>query len=693
MTAPGGSVGRAYISFHAETGKLEPELEAALRRASDDADQFLDGTGQRWGNTVSDSMSNEIEHHGHDFARSIEHSLAGEVIQLGGARFKVDRRGMLHDFDTGRFAGKIVDDIEQAFQKASSPGGPLSQVGQGIADAIGAGFNVSGKSPLIALLIPTFGAIAAAIVVVVQAANALAAVLVTLPALVTSLGLQVGVLALAFSGVGTAIQGAFAAKNWNDFYAAIQGLTPAAQNFIVTLLPLRDLFRELKTSVQESFFSGFGNTMVNVVQQLGPILRSGLPMIASALGEMFKNIGLFFASPTFVQFVSNVIPATLRWLGQFGPGFVSFLTAIVNMSNAALPFLQQIGDVLTSSFAMFTSWLNEQVQSGTFTKWLGDMAQTLESVKNLFFAISGFVVSFLGALDQAGGNDVIDQFTALFGSLSQFFSSEAGIAAMEGFIHLIEMLTFSFSGLIYTLMGLLIAFEAVLEFFAFLGTGIQAFVDWLTGPAADAIGTFFTETFPEWASGLATSVSEWFEKIGYYIKTGFGIAIDWIKSKWDEFVDWFDSKVEDVVGFFTGLPDRLRQIGTDLMDGLMEGLQWGWDHTVKPVLDAITNAIPDWKGPREKDLRLLKPAGKAIMMGFKAGLTDGAGEVKDLLTGLTNSVQMRASAVNNNTFNSNLNFFGQQPTEAQAQAAGRAVAGELDSQIASRDVQLAVRML
>lgn len=689
MTAPGGSVGTAYISFHARTDRLQPELEAALRDVSNDADDFLDRAGTQWGETVSDSTSREIRRHGRDFADSIEHALTGQVISLGGARYKVDRRGFLHDFDTGQFAGKLIDDVIQAFEGASQKGGPFSQVGEGIADAIGAGFNVSGKSPLIALLIPTFGAIAGAIAAVVQMVNALAAVLTTIPALVAAIGLQAGTLMLAFNGVGKAISGAFAAKNWNEFYAAIQGLTPAAQNFIVTLLPLRDLIRDLKASTQESFFSGFGNTMVNIVQQLGPVLRSGLPQIANALGNLFKQVGLFFASPTFVGFINNVIPATLRWLGQFGPGFTSFLSSLINMANTALPFLERLGQTVTGAFGIFTSWLNDQIASGGLTDWLDRMSVTIDKVVKLFFNLSTFVVNFLDALDRAGGNDLITQFGDLFQKLGEFLGTEAGQAAMAGFVHAVEALTYSFSGLIFTLMSVLIAFEAVLQFFNFVGTAFQGWIDWLFDTAIPALYEFFMVTVPGYAEGLGESIRKVFEDIGYYIRTGFGLAVDWVVDKWNEFVDWFQGKVGEIVNFFVNVPEQLANIGRDLMQGLWDGLMWGWNHTVKPVLDWITSQIPEWKGPLEKDKKLLKPSGRALMSGLQEGMKQGAEDLKGMLGAFTNNLQATGMS---NVFNTNLNFLGQQPTVAEARSAGAAVSGEIEKKMNVLDTRLAVRM-
>jgi len=679
---------------------FERELGPELQKASKDADAILDEVGKSWGNRLADSTSTEIGKHGKDFGHSIEDAVEKTTVRLHpNIDFKRDRNGRLHDA-AGKFVREFEEDVVSSFQNLTRGGGPFSKIGEGIADAIGAGANVSGKSPLIAVLVPAFGALGAAIAAVVQIANALVAVLTTLPALITAIGLQAGVLMLAFKGVGTAIQGAFAAKNWTDFYAAIQGLTPAAQRFVISLLPLRDLFRELKTSVQESFFTAFGNTMVNLVQELGPILRSGLPQLATALGGLFKQIGLFFASPVFVTFVRDVIPATVRWLGQFGPGFVGLLTSLINMAHTAIPFLERVGQIVTNAFMTFSNWLNDQVKSGDLLGWLNEMGDTLDKTSELFFNIIRFVGSLVDALNKAGGNDVIDQLSELFNRLAIFFSSPEGQAAMAGFIHSLELLTYIFSGLVFTFTGSMIAIESVIQFFAFLGTAIGAFVSWLTDTAGPAIATFFTETFPGWISSLATSVSNWFGKISYYIQSGFGAAIEWVMTKWNEFTGWIGRKVADVTSFFTGLPGRLADIGRSMMQGLKDGLQWGWDHTVGPILKWITSQVPSWKGPESKDRVLLEPAGQAVMEGFGQGLTKGAQNLRTMLAGFTDSlggVGISGSGGGGvSPIVVNVGFHGSLPTEQQAydtgRAAGRGVNDEMASQVNQRNIRLAVRM-
>lgn len=613
--------------------------------------------------------------------------------------FSIDRNGRLHDA-AGRFVAEFREDTERAFARLASPGGPFSKIGEGLADAVGAGFNVSGKSPLIMVLIPAIGAIAALIAAALQAANALVAVLAAMPALLTAIGLQAGVVMLAFDGMGTAIQGAFSAKNATELYEAIKNLTPAGQDFVRSLLPLRDMFRDFKTIAQQNFFAAFGDTLTRIADTLGPVLlNGGIAQLATALGGMFRQLGLFFASPTFVTFVKEIIPATVRWLGSFGPGFVQLMTSIFEMARASIPFLERLGQVVGNAFATFSKWLDEQVKSGALTDWLDRMGDTLDHVAELFFKAADFVASFLDALDKAGGNDIIDQFADLFDRMAKFFESEAGQAAMEGFVHLVEALTYAFSGLIFTIFGLLIAFEAVLQFFQFIGAKFMELIDWLTGPASEAIAKFFTEDFPGWVSDLANDVAEWFGKISYYIQSGIGMAVDWVTKKWNELTDWLAAKVAGIINFFTGLPDRLAQIGRDIMDGLWKGLQWGWDHTVKPLLEWITSQIPSWKGPEERDRKLLEPAGQAVMEGFGKGLSQGAEQLRSMLGDFTNSigdVGYRGAEVGGMPINVNVGFHGALPTEKQAYdtgvAAGQGVADGFAEQVSQRNTRLAVRV-
>jgi len=683
VTAPGGRVGEAFIRFRADTKNIEPELSKALNDAADDADKFLDDVGERWGSTLADSTSAEIRTHGRDFANSMSDSLRGQVVEVNGVQFRLDRRGFLHDLDTGQFAGRLVENIVDSLDRAAQPGGPFSKVGEGISDAIGAGFNISGRSPLIALLIPAVGAIAGLILAAVQAANALVAILTTIPALVTAIGLQLGVVLLAFDGIGEAAQKAFAAENAEQMNEALKGLTPSARTFVESLVDARDVFREMKEMVQENFFRAFGDTISQLIRTLGPVLAGpGMASLATAMGLMFREIGLFFGSPTFIKFVNDVIPATIRWLGMFGPGFVDFLTALVKMSDTALPFLESLGRIVGNAFATFSKWLGEKTESGELTEWLDRMATTLQSIVEFGFKAAEFIASFMESLDQAGGDKIIDTFSDILEMFAWLVQNEE---FMRGLVNTVIFLSQAFAGLVIGIMS-------VIAFFQFLADAIGAFFTWLTEDFGPGVGEFFTETLPGFFEDMIESVSRWAAVIVVAIQDVWDDVTTNAQKSWNSIIEFFKSIPGRIIGAVGNLGMLLFDAGRQILQGLKDGAQWVWDHTVGPFFNWVTQQIPNWKGPMEKDKMLLYDSGKAVMQGFSSGIQEGANELKGMLGDFTKSISFSGFG-STNTFNSNLNFFGQQPTTSQARSAGRAVSEELNSQVVSRDVQLAVRVI
>jgi hypothetical protein len=104
-----------------------------------------------------------------------------------------------------------------------------------------------------------------------------------------------------------------------------------------------------------------------------------------------------------------------------------------------------------------------------------------------------------------------------------------------------------------------------------------------------------------------------------------------------------------VVGAFGGAAGWLRSAGSRIMDGLVGGIQSGISR-VRGLLNSVTGMIPDWKGPPERDSKLLRDNGRRIITGFRKGLADEIPKVKADLSGLTARVpSMAAGAAGNST--------------------------------------------
>ena len=691
MTAPGGNIGSLYVSVRARTDQVEPDIRRGLDEAGKGAEGDLDRIGTKWGETVSKSASEEISKHGDDFSHSIERSFRGKVVTIKGVKYRVDDNDMLHIFEglgKGRFAGRLVQDMVNGLEDAAKPGGPFEKVGEGIADAIGAGFNVSGKSPLIVALVPAIGALAAVIGAALQGVNALVALLFTLPTIIAGVGLSIASVVIALNGMGDAIGKAFQAKNAKELNEAIKDLAPSAQAFVRELLPLKDIWDTIKKATQEGFFKGFSDTLTLLADTLGPIIKKGLPQIAEAMGSFFRGIGIFLSSPVFQKFLSDVIPATIAWLSRFSPALISFLSGLIKAADAAMPFLTAVGEMLNGALLDFSSWLQGMINNGQFGEWLASMQATVALLFELGKVILQFFLSFFQTLDEAGGKDLIGHLIINIETLIAFLESPIGENFMAGLIQMIEILLYSFTGLV-VIIGTIIA---VVEVFIRV---VMYGIDWIVNTAWPAIRDFFGD-------------------IGFFFeKLWFGAQV-----LWDKIMNFFTGGVEkanrkvkesgEAIGsFFRGLPAKIGgwissaittvadigyKAGKNLMSNLIQGLR-DMLPDLSSIASTVAGTISSWlpgspakRGPLSGEGWSYR-RGQHMVNDFAAGI---ASENDDLASSINSSMTTVGMQFGSGAFT--FNFNGQQPTKEEARGLGESAGKGFVDQVGARNTRLAVRI-
>lgn len=676
-----GSEGEAFIDVHANTDPYERELERKIRQSSTDAEKILDEVGKNWGEHLADSAGKEIERHGDDFGRSVERGIKNKVVHMDGFKFTVDRHGRLHDA-AGRFAKMFEAEVADEFSKLAAPGGPLSRIGEGFADAVGAGFNVSGKSPLIALLVPVIGAIIALVAAAVQAVNGLLGLLASAPALLASIGIQVGVLFIAFQGVGGAIQKAFAANNVKELAEAVKGLEPSAQKFVMALLPAKQLFKDIKSLTQESFFRALGTgPITDLIKNLRPILTHGFNDVALSLGFFFRELAQFFNSPVFIQFVTHLFPATLAWIQTSGPALISLLRAFVALADQALPFLERFGTMFANNLILLSNFIINRLNSGQAKKWLDSMELTLSSVFELLGKVIEFVVVLLAQLDNAGGRELIDELSTFFERITFFLASPAGKEALEGFI---DLLLFS----IKVTGGLVIAILGILAILEFMGESVHAFFQFLTDVVGPAIGDFFVMLWDK-IKGIGQNIMDFFRGLYVPVSAAFTTIRTTVMTRLDEAVAFLRGLPGRAVEAIGNLGRTLFNAGRSLVAGFIDGIR----SMLQPLL-----SVGSWVISQVARFFPGSPAEEGPLSGRGYTLYRGQRMVQDFIEG----IRMEAPDLRTTTMDamSQINFgkgaiqvTGNFDTEQQAERTGGAVAKGMNAILAAQQTRLAVRTL
>ncbi|WAL67150.1 hypothetical protein ORV05_05000 [Amycolatopsis cynarae] len=103
-----------------------------------------------------------------------------------------------------------------------------------------------------------------------------------------------------------------------------------------------------------------------------------------------------------------------------------------------------------------------------------------------------------------------------------------------------------------------------------------------------------------------------------------------------------------IQGVFSGLPKKMQDalgdpnflegVGESIIDGLVTGIKVKAMSALTSTLQWVTDLIPIWKGPAEKDRVLLHGTGQLIMQGLTNGLAEGAQGVRSFLQSFTTEV-------------------------------------------------------
>jgi hypothetical protein len=707
-------IGVVYGDVRFRGDKAPKDVDRILDDASDQGDDEMADIGDKWGDTLDKRLKSSTKDTGRGVARGITAGIDREGI-------RVTRESI--DFDDGighRLVERATNSIEGALRDEQNSTA-FRRIGSLFSDAIGAGFNVSGRSPLIAILVPLLGFIGELVVGAIQVVNGLVAVLTVIPNAIGAIILQVGVLFLAFKGLGTAIKNAFAATNAEELRKALEGLTPAAQDFVKTLLPLRALVNELSTIAQENFFDRMGRSLQRVVDALAPILRAGIGDIASGLGDVARGILNILANPAFQRFLSELIPATVDWLRSFNSAFQDFLLGLANFGSAVMPFFSWLGESLNQALAEFGTWLGNLSVDPEFIQWLEDMKTNLTDGAAALGAITRFVVEFVDALQDAGGNEALKDITAQFNELAKFLATDEGTKAMEGLLHVIQLLAYAFIFMVNDIILFLFLLEVTAEFVKVLFTQwlpswLASFghwwVDTFTG-VLSFLGNFFTNTIPELFEGLRAWVNGWtgnfFNEVGaafWGLVGNIGNAFTEIVHRLGEVAgnvrQWFSDRVQDARDFVESIRRNLGdaalqflnvlyQAGRNVVSGLIEGIRSMFGplaNVVSQGMQIIRNFTPfspAKEGPLSGSGDPLI-AGQKIVERIATGMEMEMPALRGAASNVASSVLVGANAVQ-------MNFYGQTPTQQQAAGIGAAAGSSLADVIAQRNTRLAIRSI
>jgi phage-related protein len=354
----------------------------------------------------------------------------------------------------------------------------------------------------------------------------------------------------------------------------------------------------------------------------------------------------------------------VKFLGFFTPALITFLTGVIDLANATMPFLHDLGRLLSGSLAMIGEDFSEIAKDPSFNDWLVDMKDTLTSVANLFFTVFKFLAVFMAQLNEAGGKKTIDEITKSLEMLIFVLSSPVGMAAMRGLVNFAVFSIQAFTGLVIVVIAVIAIFQSM---FDAIELGVTWIWEHVLKPFFQGIADFFN-----WLLGK----TEDFER---GTKNAFGSIAGFAKS--------VSSKIVAAMNIYERLKTAGRNIIRGLIDGITSQLGALWNAMSKAmgVIGGFLPGSPAEQGPLSgkgfAELRGQRMMGD-LMAGIKAelpALRSTSNEVANNIVFGPNSIKME--------------FHGTAPSQSQARGIGTAVGQSAAGILANRNTRLAVRAL
>ncbi len=171
--------------------------------------------------------------------------------------------------------------------------------------------------------------------------------------------------------------------------------------------------------------------------------------------------------------------------------------------------------------------------------------------------------------------------------------------------------------------------------------------DWIKRKTA-AVWGWITSKIGSVAGAVKSKVSGAWSAVKSATSNAWGAVKAKIASVWNGIISGVRGKIDSVVakvrgikgkvlGVFSGAGSWLWRAGYDIIMGLVHGID-SMIGFVKSKLQGLTNLIPSWKGPAQRDKKLLTPAGELIMLGLVKGFDKGIPKVRKALSQVTDTI-------------------------------------------------------
>lgn len=379
---------------------------------------------------------------------------------------------------------------------------------------------------------------------------------------------------------------------------------PAAEKFLGALIKAPGVIKGIYTSIKE--WVSENQTLVTV---LGMIVTGIAAFMA--VGKMVAMVKA--ATIAFKAWRAATIAANMALFANPVVLVVAAIAALVAIAFVAYQrfegfrkIVDAVGAALKGGFVAALDWVKAK-----WAAWGPSIMATLTSVKN---GILGFIQAITPAF-KIGFQTMVTVAKIVWDTIKGVI--KGAISVVKGVINVVMGVIKGDWGRAWKGIQ-----QIVSGVWGIIKSLVQGGINYVKAVVSGGIGIVKSLWSAGWNAVKGTLSRAW-DGIVNSVKSGVGKVVTWVKG--------LPGKITGALG---DLGSLLSNAGTAVIEGFWNGLKGKWED-VKAWFGSITASIPNLKGPKAKDKRLLIENGIAVMQGFKEGLSSGWQDAKGYLKAVT----------------------------------------------------------
>lgn len=217
----------------------------------------------------------------------------------------------------------------------------------------------------------------------------------------------------------------------NKVAEALSKLPKSAQEFAKFLFSLKPLLDEIRETAADNLFPGLTDGIRRSLV-LFPIFRDAIGGAAKAIADLAVEGSKLITSPGFMADLKALSDQNVVSIRQFGTAGLNLTDALRNISAAAIPLVDHIGELAIK----FSEFIQEAASTGRETGRLGDFFDRVADTLDTVIEISGNLIgTFLNVGKAASnlGDDLLESFAEITAGWEEFTGSVEGQNAMKEF--------------------------------------------------------------------------------------------------------------------------------------------------------------------------------------------------------------------------------------------------------------------